>query len=425
MTTLYEQLLPWMTGKAGADSSSAGQSADVERGVVLKGPWETFGDGFSEHTRRNARALALAGVPVALRSVSPRVRIAVDDELTIDRDYADLLHRTISTVAAQVIQIIPHEGNFTPFVTHRYYSVDELRAINSRMAFYAVWERMAGLRQDDREALALVGQVWVGCNATKAFLCSEGVDEAKVRVFGCPYLPDDPYLKLRGRAKQPGRPRFYTIGKWEPRKDQHRMLGAFLRAFKPGQATLFVKTSARAPFFENYPHSIGASQEEWLRDDLVKAQGWTAENVGRDVIVATKHISAEAIVALHRLSDCYVSLSRGEGFDMPSFDAKLAGNLLLYTPSGGPQDFAHPNDVRVEASGLVDAHPHYNWVAGSKYLDWDLDAAVEGFRLAAARIQGKIECAPDLTAFGALEVGKRMAASLAEMGDLRLSQVTP
>lgn len=420
---LNEQLTPF-SGGGGNVTSSAGTAADHERGLVLKGPWETWGDGFSEHTRRNARALALAGAPLSLRSLSPRIRIASGEELTIDRDYGDLLRKTVSTVAAQVIQLVPHEGALAPFVQHRYYSVEQQQAINSRIVFYAVWERMAGLRADDRDSLNRAGQVWVGSNATKAFLASEGVVENKIRVFGCPYLPNEPLLALRGRERQKGRPRYYHIGKWEPRKDQHRMLGAFLIAFKPGEASLFLKTSDKAPFYPDYPHSVAASTQGWLEDARVKANGWTADNMGRDVLVATKRLSDDAIRSMHRIADCYVSLSRGEGFDMPAFDAKLAGNLLIYTPSGGPQDFAHANDVLVPSSGLVAANPWYKWCEGSKYLDWELESAVEAFRESAKRIADGVDRAPDLSAFSAAEMGSRMLACLNELGELKLSGAT-
>lgn len=418
---IQDQLAFYGGKGAGAGETVERLSADHARGVVLKGPWETWGDGFSEHTRRNARALALAGAPIALRSISPRIRIATGEELSIDRDYGDLLKKTVSTVAAQVIQLVPHEGALTPFVSHRHYSVEQQQAINSRIAFYAVWERMAGLRSDDRDSLNKVGQVWVAANATKSFLVSEGVAEEKIRVFGCPYLADDPLLALRGRERQKGRPRFYHIGKWEPRKDQHRMLGAFLCAFKPGEASLFLKTSDKAPFFHDYPHGVAVSTQSWLDDARVKANGWTADNIGRDVLVATKRLSEEAMRSMHRVADCYVSLSRGEGFDMPAFDAKLAGNLLMYTPSGGPQDFAHANDVLVPSSGLVAANPWYKWCEGSKYLDWEFDTAVDAFHVAAKRVAEGGDRTPDLTPFSAPEVGKRMFAALNDLGELDLS----
>lgn len=418
MATLAEQLAPFAEGAGNNEASKDGRSADFEKGVVLKGPWETYADGFSEHVRRNARALALGGVPVALRSVLPKLRSPVGEELTIDRDYADLLTRTVGSVEAQIIQVVPTDGSLFAHVMHRYYSVQELAFINSRKVLYCVWERFAGLQSDDLAALKTVGQVWVGCNATAEFLKNEGVPEDKVFVFGCPYLPSDPIRAARGPKRKSDRPTFYHLGKWEPRKEQRNILGAFLCAFRPGEARLLIKTSEKAPFFDGYPPNIQISLSDWLADDRVKANGWSVTNVGKDVLAVTHRLSQDEVARLHHAGDCYVSLARGEGFDMPAFDAKLMGNLMLYTPSGGPQDFAHPEDVRVEPKGLVDAHPFYRWVPGSQYLDYEFEAAVEGYRKAAQKIRSGVSADQDLSSFSAEEIGAKMAAALRKLGDV-------
>lgn len=418
MTTLADQLSNYVEAGGDQRASDAGREADYQHGIVLKGPWETFGDGFSEHTRRNARALALAGVPVALRSVAPKIRIAMGEELQIDEDYKDLLQKTIAVVDAQILQLVPTDGSLSMLTAHKFYSVAEQKILNGRKVFYTVWERFAGLQDDDRRALQSVGQVWVACQASKTFLVNEGLDESKVKVFPCPYLPNDPILKISSEPKKRNaRPTFYHIGKWEPRKEQRNILGGFLLAFKPGECVLLIKTSEKAPYFDGYPTSIAVSIEEWLSDDRVKANGWTKDNLGKDVFAVTKRLSASQMTLLHKTSDCYVTLSRGEGFDMPAFDAKMAGNLMLYTPSGGPQDFAHAEDVQVEPSGLVDAHPFYRWVKGAKYLDYDMDAVASAYRIAAKKIRDGVIAKGDLAAFSAQSVGDGMAAAIRELGD--------
>lgn len=418
MTTIADQVAPYAQGAGGENMPKEGRAADFARGVVLKGPWEEYADGFSEHTRRNARALALAGLPVALRSISPKLRRPMGEEVNIDRDYADLLSRTIGSVSAQVIQVVPTDGSLFTHVMHRYYSVEELKWINSRKVFYCVWERFSGLQADDLAALKAVGQVWVGCQASADFLKNEGLAEEKVHVFGCPYLPNDPVKAQRDKKKKGERPTFYHLGKWEPRKEQRNVLGAFLAAFKPGEARLFVKTSEKAPFFDGYPPNIQVCLQDWLADDRVKANGWNTVNVGRDVRAITRRLTQDEITSLHALSDCYVTLARGEGFDMPAFDAKQMGNLMLYTPSGGPQDFAHPEDIRVESNGLIDTHPFYRWVPGSQYLDYEFEAAVDGYRQAAKKIRDGVSADGDLSRFSAESIGKRMGDCLRQLGDV-------
>lgn len=102
--------------------------------------------------------------------------------------------------------------------------------------------------------------------------------------------------------------------------------------------------------------------------------------------------------------------------DMPALDAKLSGNLLVYTPSGGPQDFAAVEDIEVEATGRIPCHPFYRWPSGSTYLDYDIEAAVAAMREAAEAVSKRSPAPPSLRSFSSEEVGKRMLAHLMELG---------
>jgi hypothetical protein len=105
------------------------------------------------------------------------------------------------------------------------------------------------------------------------------------------------------------------------------------------------------------------------------------------VQVVQKRYTAEQMVKLHGACDVYLSLSRGEGFDMPAFDAKLAGNLLVYTPSGGPQDFASAHDLEVPMEGKRLRHPFYDdWEEDACYGDYHVMDAVKVLREAAKRV---------------------------------------
>lgn len=418
--TLAQQLQRFTEGAPQAGHIVApGKDADHERGVLYRGPWETFADGFNEHVRRSARALAMAGAPVHLRSMNPKFRAPVGDDRKIDTDYADLLNASIRTYAMQVHQVVPLDGTLMRLTQHRHYTVEQQRHINERKVIYTVWERQNGIDPEDVKALNLVGQAWVGCEVSATMLKEAGVDEKKVRVVPCPFMPNDPHLVLAGRARKPGPVRFYHIGKWEARKEQRYMLGAFLMAFKPGEAMLLLKTSDRAPFFDGYPVSPEVALSQWLEDERCTKNGWSAKNINRGVFLLTRQLTTEQMVELHKTGDVYLSLSRGEGMDMPGLDAKLAGNLMVYTPSGGPQGYATVEDVEIEATGLVPCHPFYNWHSSSMWIDYDVEAAAaamrEAFDVASVRTHARPPSAPE---FAAATVGKRMLANLKELGDL-------
>ena len=197
-------------------------------------------------------------------------------------------------------------------------------------------------------------------------------------------------------------------------------MGAFLCAFKPGEAMLLLKTSERAPdAMAPYPATPAEALRKAVSCPGARANGWAPENIGRGVVIMDRLLSTEQMLELHRIGDVYVTLSRGEGFDMPAFDAKLSGNLMVYTPSGGPQGFAGEHDERVEQSGTVPCHPFYRWPEDSEYLDYRFDDAVAAMQRAAAKVLGgKRERGIDLApGYSALSVGKRMRGFLEELAE--------
>jgi hypothetical protein len=234
-------------------------------------------------------------------------------------------------------------------------------------------------------------------------------------VVPCPHFPDDPHLALQGRQRKPGPTRFYHIGKWEPRKAQDRILEAFLLAFRPGQAFLSLRSSGLDHPVVAFPQSPHEALAKLIDRSDVRANGWTSTNVMRSVRLYVQRLSEDQLMILHREGDVYVTLSRGEGFDMPAMDAKLSGNLLLYTPSGGPQDFAGDRDVLVPQTGMVRAHEMYEW-QDTEYIDYSIDSAVAGMQLAARRAEVH-DRAPhvDLAPFTAASVGARMRRYLDEL----------
>jgi hypothetical protein len=188
------------------------------------------------------------------------------------------------------------------------------------------------------------------------------------------------------------------------------MIGAFMRTFAPGQAILMFKTSKSAPKgLAPYPDSPGASITQWLKDDRARANGWTADNVDIGVKVMREAFTTAQMMQLHKVGDVYVTLSRGEGWDMPAFDAKLAGNRMVFTRSGGPQEFATNGDHEVAARDKVlPCHPFYGWKE-STYLDFSIEVAGEAMLSAARAIhEGTSAEHLDIERFTMIHVGKRM-----------------
>jgi glycosyltransferase involved in cell wall biosynthesis len=407
-----------MFGSDDDPPNKEGRASEHPLGVAYHGPWERDGDGFNEHVRRSARALASTGCPVHLRSVKPQISGTPQELPSLLRP---LLQASLSCYSVQIHQIVLSGAMLSNIVAPRHgMSSLEAKDVNARRVLYSVWERTS---LDDVEARALnqFGQVWTACQANAEMLRVSGVSPRKIHVFPIPYFPDDPLIQMRNRVRKPGVPRFYHIGKWEPRKGQDQILRAFMRAFKPGEAHLILKTMTLRQPIQDYTQGPVEEVDKIIKTDpVVQKNGWENELLGRSdagwsqsIEIVTRFLAPADMMKLHEFGDIYVSLSRGEGFDMPAFDARLAGNLMVYTPSGGQPDFAGSSDEQVPLTGTVPCHPFYGWHAAARYFDFDVDAAVLAMRAAAARVQrGRVW--PDYvdTSFTAKEVGARMLKAL-------------
>ena len=370
-----------VVGDGTVEPFKPGRPSEHEHGVVYYAPWETLGDGFSEHSRRTALALQKAGKNVHLRSYGARMFIArTDEELVVDRALSHMTNASIKFYDAQIFHLVPTDEKLQTHMVHRFFGPDELKAINAMKIISSVWERQ-WVSPSTVQCLNQVAKIWVACEDNRQMLIRCGVEGKKIWVIPVPFRDDDPLLKIRSQARVPGPVRFYHIGKWEPRKEQRNILGAFLMAFKPGDAKIYLRSSELKTKVEDYPQSPEICVHEWMDHETVKANGWTIEKANQDIFLVKKRLTDPQILQLHRMGDVYVTMSRGEGFDMPAFDSKLAGNLMVYVPSGGPQDFASPDDVVVPTSGEITCHPFYNW-GESTYLDYELEDAVAGLKKA-------------------------------------------
>lgn len=405
-----------------------GRAADVPLGISYQAPWEQPGDGFNEHARRAARALSMAGCPVHLRGVRPFIG---DIDPGIEKGYADLTRASIARYSVTVHQVVPTSGLLTRLTSltpsaARVCGQKELAVMNALRVLYTVWER-GPAPPEDVKALSSVGQAWVACQDNADMLAASGVPRERLRVVPIPHFPDDPHLRLQGRARRPGPARFLHIGKWEPRKAQDKIVLAFMRAFRPGEAELYLKTSQFSPKVAGYPTSPTHAVRDSMQDREVIVNGWkwpetkSHEEFGRELgaqglKIYQAMLPADRLVALHGHADVYVSLSRGEGFDLPAYDSKLAGNLMVFAPSGGPQDFAEEIDTRVEPTGRIPCHPLYGWGPDATYLDYSVEAATEALRRAAKRaLERRGAGAPDLSRFSAHVVGRQMLGYLEEV----------
>lgn len=366
-----------------------GRPAAVPLGVAYQGPWRPLADGMARHVREQARALSLylpvnlsdAGTPHLFEhELEEEVLRAVGclQRVHCERQVCAVRHIVFNSPETLLSIVSPGGARLSGQVAEQ--------AVWRATVVYTSWERDRVGEQLVRE-LSRLGGVWVPCRANREAFVSSGLPPSLVHVVPYPFDGSENLAAQigapRGQEEVPSGRRFYAIGKWEPRKAQDRLIGAFLLAFTPKQkVSLTIKTFGWGKW-KNYP-SMQESGARWASDPAVLANGWTRELMARRVRVIDERLSDVELADLHRQNNIYVSASHGEAWDIPAFEARLAGNSLVHVGYGGSEDYCsadEPNQWRVPYR-MAEVHPDYGWESGALWAEYELADLVAALRQA-------------------------------------------
>lgn len=171
---------------------------------------------------------------------------------------------------------------------------------------------------------------------------------------------------------------FYTIGVWSSRKAISDVIRAYLKAFKKeDDVLLIVKTNER----DLTKQMLGKFRIK-TRQTIKALQ--LCYPFSAKIKLITDKISDEEIIDLHINSDCYISLSHGEGWGLGAFDAATLGNPVIMTRFGGPLAFLQPELSYLVNYSIVPAnakgHEKYIFTADQNWCAPDSKHAVELMR---------------------------------------------
>lgn len=168
---------------------------------------------------------------------------------------------------------------------------------------------------------------------------------------------------------------FYLIGTWTSRKAVPDTIRAFLSAFTAADdVALVVKTTredrvALERIRQGRDRNPGQhSGQSWFSLARLLA-GYDAPPRIR---LITGDVPAAAIRQLHTRGDCFVSLARGEGWGLGSFEAGAAGNPVVVTGWGGHMDYLpreYPFCADYELVPTVDDEPD-DWFEFARDQRW-------------------------------------------------------
>lgn len=377
----------------------------ISNGVQFHAPWALYGNGICTVWRRMARALADTGTPVQLtldNFYGPAQPLAL-------AEVADLINKTATP--GVFVGGFPTSGDLS--------HAAKINELNTRFPIVV----LTSMIERDRigplavKAANRVHQWWLPCDANIQAFLNSGVDAHRLHKVHVPFFPNDQHLSLVNRTRDPGPTRFYQIGVLDQRKDQSKLLLCFLSAFRRGEAELTIKTT-----------HLGVDLQQLcqitLQDEQVRANGWTEISTSQGVSIVNEVWPEDRLLDLHRRGDVYVTLSHGEGWEMSAYDALLSGNRMVYTASGGPQEFAAEGDLLVPTTRNPLCDPFYRWEPDARWIDCDRADVVRQLRAAHENPLPK-EHRRSWAGFTSADVGALMRRLLEEARQEMPSRLSP
>ena len=307
------------------------------------------GLGLGEAARLYVEALRAAGVPVHTTTVDlnmPRVRTA--QKKTVE--FEDVEHageRPISLICVNA----PELGQFRAQVGDGFFN----RPCN--IGSWA-WE----VERVPSEWLPLFGvfdEIWV----YSRYVADNLTAAAPTRIVRVPLPIVEPAVD--GPPPDLGVPDKFTFlfmfdfFSATKRKNPLGLIGAFKRAFSPGEGPQLVLKSFNG---------------DYKPERLAQVRGAAADHP--DIHVVDKYVTGSEKDALVAACDCYVSLHRAEGFGLTLGEAMVLGKPVIATNFSGNTDFMNPqNSYLVNWSLTRVGEGGDNYPADGHWAEPDLDHA--------------------------------------------------
>ena len=240
---------------------------------------------------------------------------------------------------------------------------------------YWFWE-MSKWRDDWLDGFNHVDEVWVASEFTRA--CLAEVSPVPVVVMPLPFvLPEPPPLGRAHFGLPEGRTIFlltFDVSSQTERKNPLGAIRAFRRAALPREtATLVLKYT----------------NAEYDRDAVRR---FHEEAEGLDVTMLDGYMSRSELTALMNVSDCYLSLHRGEGFGMTMGEAMMLGKPVIATNYSGNVDFMTPENSYLVDYRIVPLTKDYGpYMRGFVWADADVPQAAQFIREVALNRAAAVE----------------------------------
>ena len=287
------------------------------------GPYKG-GSGYDRLTRAFVREFVRQGVRVELHDLPgwsvplPEHAHSVFDRLTGSGSADTVLHFTM-----------PHHAQAEPGRRNVNYTMFEADGIP------AAWVASA----EAHELIALPTQAairaWAqsGVPETKLRLCPLGVDASYFSEAAAPAT----LATADGRPLTSFRARFLNIAELRPRKNHVGLLRAWMKATtREDDAALILKASVfQQQVIPQFQEDVAAMQRQTGR----------ALADAAPIVLIADYLPDDMIRSLYACATHYVSLSHGEGWDLPMMEAAVSGLALIAPAHSSYLTYLRENEV--------------------------------------------------------------------------------
>lgn len=290
--------------------------------------------GYAESGKRVMYDLIKSGYALSWKPFIPN-RDFIEDE-------TDFYYQKLKSILNKNIDFDTAIFHCTPDSWFRYIEKFKIKFIGKKLIGYPTWET-SKLPEIWVKYINMMDEIWVPCNFNKKTFLASGV-EVPITVIPYPTIIDVlPEIKLEkianllNKAKlysvngecKPNCKIYYTIGEWNDRKNLDDTVRLFCKAFtKDDNVKLIIKTFHFDYLKPNVKHCFNKF-ENILKDFKDHPE----------ILVIVEDLSYEEIQLLHAIGNCYVSMTRGEGFCLGAYDAHTYRKDIIITGYGGHLDY--------------------------------------------------------------------------------------
>lgn len=286
------------------------------------------GSGWSQAAIDYILALDSIGLDVVCRNVK-----LTNKEVTIPDRILQLENKNLTNIDYCIQHVLPHHlVATTKFKKNVAYFVGETNTIKHLNWF---------------EQLSNMDEIWVPSHSYKDILNKDGLNNVACVPHTFDLNKYDEIYPTINFNQDNDKFKFYYIGELSDRKNIESILRCYYSEFNYEDNVLLVLKLRK---FGLTPQQLNEHIQSLVNKVKKELRIYKDIESYPSELIITADFSEEHVSAFHKSCDCFVGISHGEAWSIPSFDAMCFGKTPICSNEGGPSEFIDNND---HATGLL------------------------------------------------------------------------